>query len=113
MFEILLLCIKPMLYGNFARLNFSSANKIVYDFAGVKTVTNSFADECFGKLVGSFDPHIKSKVIFENTSPFIKNVFLDAFHETFGSYGIISVRWKLFLSFSDSIYEYECSPIVG
>ncbi|MBX9450001.1 MAG: STAS-like domain-containing protein [Taibaiella sp.] len=31
--------------------SFSQDNKIIFDFSGVETISNSFADECFAKLI--------------------------------------------------------------
>lgn len=54
--------------------------KIVFDFTGVEVVSNSFADECFAKLVLFFDFNkVKQNTTFQNTSPFIKTVIANAF----------------------------------
>lgn len=56
--------------------------KVQLDFDGVEVVSNSFADECFAKLVFSFDlPHIKQHTTFINASPFIKAVIANSFKE--------------------------------
>ena len=53
---------------------------IVFDFAGVETVSNSFADECFAKLVLDFPMElIKQKTTFVNATPFIKAAIANSF----------------------------------
>ncbi|HEK21111.1 STAS-like domain-containing protein [Mucilaginibacter sp. HC2] len=56
--------------------------KIVFDFSGVDIVSNSFADECFAKLMIHFDlPVVKEHTTFQNASPFIKAVIANSFKE--------------------------------
>ncbi|NVM64469.1 hypothetical protein FHW88_002758 [Mucilaginibacter sp. SG538B] len=56
--------------------------KIVFDFSGVEIVSNSFADECFAKLMIHFDlPVVKKHTTFQNASPFIKAVIANSFKE--------------------------------
>ena len=56
--------------------------KIIFDFSGVEVVSNSFADECFAKLMIYFDlPVVKEYTTFQNASPFIKAVIANAFKE--------------------------------
>ncbi|WDF77124.1 STAS-like domain-containing protein [Mucilaginibacter sp. KACC 22773] len=56
--------------------------KIIFDFAGVDIVSNSFADECFAKLMLHFDlPVVKEHTTFQNASPFIKAVIANSFKE--------------------------------
>jgi hypothetical protein len=56
--------------------------KIVFDFSGVEIVSNSFADECFAKLMIHFDlPVVKEHTTFQNASPFIKAVIANSFKE--------------------------------
>ena len=55
---------------------------IVFDFSGVEMVSNSFADECFAKLVLDFDlPRVRQYTTFQNASPFIKAVIANSFKE--------------------------------
>ena len=55
-------------------------DKIVFDFEGVETVSNSFADECFAKLTLLISmEEIKAKTTFINTIPFIKAVIANSF----------------------------------
>ena len=62
--------------------SFDDTDKFVFDFAGVETVSNSFADECFAKLIFNFEmDEIKSKTTFQNASPFIKAVIANSFKE--------------------------------
>lgn len=57
-------------------------DKVRLDFEGVDVVSNSFADECFAKLVFAFDlPHVKEHTTFVNASPFIKAVIANSFKE--------------------------------
>lgn len=60
--------------------SFGETDKFVFDFTGVETVSNSFADECFAKLIFNFEMgDIKRKTTFQNASPFIKAVIANAF----------------------------------
>lgn len=62
--------------------SFGETDKFVFDFAGVETVSNSFADECFAKLIFNFEMEdIKGKTTFQNASPFIKAVIANAFKQ--------------------------------
>ncbi len=55
---------------------------IIFDFSGVEIVSNSFADECFAKLILEFDlPKVKAHTTFQNASPFIKAVIANSFKE--------------------------------
>ena len=61
---------------------FESTDKFIFNFTGVETVSNSFADECFAKLIFKFEMgDIKEKTTFEGASPFIKAVIANAFKE--------------------------------
>jgi hypothetical protein len=56
--------------------------KVIFDFSNVEIVSNSFADECFAKLVLNFDlPMVKEHTTFQNASPFIKAVIANSFKE--------------------------------
>ena len=56
--------------------------KVIFDFSNVEIVSNSFADECFAKLMIDFDlPRIKAHTTFQNASPFIKAVIANSFKE--------------------------------
>ncbi len=56
--------------------------KVELDFDGVEVVSNSFADECFAKLMFEFDlPRVKAHTTFINASPFIKAVIANSFKE--------------------------------
>lgn len=55
------------------------SEKTVFDFAGVETVTNSFADEVFGRI--AFDrglEDMKSRTSFVNIHPFWAKVVRNA-----------------------------------
>jgi len=60
--------------------DFDTIEKFVFDFTGVETVSNSFADECFAKLILEKEMDvIKAKTTFQGASPFIKAVIANAF----------------------------------
>ena len=57
-------------------------NKITLNFEGVDVVSNSFADECFGKLLFSFELSvIKKNIVIRNANDFIKHVIKIALSE--------------------------------
>lgn len=60
-----------------------SSNKfVVFDFENVNVITNSFADECFGKLLDSFTLEvIKTNSTFKNVSPFVSKVIASTIRE--------------------------------
>ena len=48
---------------------------ITFDFKGVDTVSHAFADECFGKLLLTWElADLKSKSTFKNTNELVKTV---------------------------------------
>jgi hypothetical protein len=56
--------------------------KVVFNFLNVEMVSNSFADECFAKLILDFDlPIVKEHTTFKNASPFIRAVIANSFKE--------------------------------
>jgi hypothetical protein len=62
--------------------NFESVDKFIFDFVGVETLSNSFADECFAKLIFKFEmSDIKEKTTFEGANPFIKAVIANAYKD--------------------------------
>ncbi|MEW6064597.1 MAG: STAS-like domain-containing protein [Bacillota bacterium] len=57
----------------------SSNDVIVLDFDGVAVVSNSFADECLGKLAQQMGINeFKTKTTFRNFNPFIGKVIKNA-----------------------------------
>jgi hypothetical protein len=59
--------------------------KTVFDFEGVKTVSNSFADECFAKLLFEFDlEYVQQNTTFKNTNPFITKCISVALKQRLG-----------------------------
>ncbi|MFD1141871.1 STAS-like domain-containing protein [Larkinella insperata] len=59
---------------------------IIFDLEGVDTVSNSFADECFAKLLSEMDlSTLKRRTTFRNASPFIKGVITYAIKEGLAS----------------------------
>ncbi len=56
---------------------------IIFDFDGVSILSNSFADEVFGKLIGciSFEK-FKEKTKFQNINDTVKTVILKAINDS-------------------------------
>ncbi len=51
----------------------SNGDFVIFNFEGVNSVSHSFADECFGKLLISWNlEDLKSKSTFRNTNDLIK-----------------------------------------
>ena len=47
----------------------TTAERIIFDFEGVEVISNSFADECFGKLIQTFGlDFTKNRTTFKNTN---------------------------------------------
>lgn len=66
--------------------NFNIAERIVFDLEGVDLLSNSFADECFGKLVESFGIEVvKRKTTFKNAKPIVVAVIKKAIDERLNS----------------------------
>ncbi len=62
--------LRPLLDGD---------EKVVLDFSGVGTVTNSFADECIAKLLLEMPlEELKSKTTFRGLSPMAERSILTA-----------------------------------
>jgi len=56
-----------------------SNERLLLDFDQVNVVTNSFANECFGKLRTSLpENEFKSKISFINANDFIQRVIISA-----------------------------------
>jgi hypothetical protein len=56
-----------------------SNDKVYLDFNDVNVVTNSFANECFGKLKKTISNDVfKSKISFLNTNDFVQHVIISA-----------------------------------
>ncbi len=54
---------------------FDFSDRIIMDFSGVDVISNSFADECFGKLFLTHNlDFIRNHISFKNTTPFVKAV---------------------------------------
>lgn len=54
-------------------------DKVVLDFSGIDTVTNSFADECVAKLLLEMPlDQLKSKTTFRGTTPMVERSILSA-----------------------------------
>jgi hypothetical protein len=62
--------------------NIKSHDLLVFDLEGVEVVSNSFADECFAKLLLDFElADLKKKTTFKNASPFVQKAISFAFNE--------------------------------
>lgn len=62
--------------------NASAECPVVFDFAGVHSISSSFADEFFGKLIAEmgFD-QFKAVTTFKNVSPFVISIIKNSiFH---------------------------------
>lgn len=58
--------------------------KIIFDFSNVMVVSNSFADECFAKLLLEMDfESLKKKTNFINVSPFVGSVISTSINERY------------------------------
>lgn len=56
--------------------------KIIFDFENVGVISNSFADECFGKLTLKFDiTVIKEKTQFVNVNSINEKIILKAIND--------------------------------
>jgi hypothetical protein len=61
---------------------FKDGKRVIFDFEGVASISPSFADECFAKLLLTYEyEQLKEKSTFRNTSPFIKRPIENAFVE--------------------------------
>lgn len=59
--------------------NMGNEEKIIFDFENVELISNSFADECFGKLIDEFGlQHVKGKTTFVNTNGLVSLVLRKA-----------------------------------
>lgn len=65
---------------------FSDHDKIIFDFENVNLITNSFADECFAKLLDVFTiDQIQEKTSFANMNEKIQFSIRSAFLRRLGS----------------------------
>lgn len=54
--------------------------KVCFDFQGVESISNSFADESFAKLLQTFEfNYIKKQTHFINTNEFVSSIISVAF----------------------------------
>ncbi|WP_072988497.1 STAS-like domain-containing protein [Pseudozobellia thermophila] len=61
-------------------LDLETRDKIFFDFSGVEVVTNSFANEYFGKLIEIVTVEkFKEKFAFTNVNDFIQRVLISSF----------------------------------
>ncbi|WP_196607365.1 STAS-like domain-containing protein [Pectinatus frisingensis] len=62
--------------------NFHTNDKVQLDFLGVDIISNSFADECIGKIVSQYGlVFIKSKTTFKNTNNNVITVLKKAIND--------------------------------
>jgi len=55
-------------------------DKIIFDFDGVNVVTNSFANEYFGKLISEITiDRFRDKFAFINANDFVQRVLISSF----------------------------------
>ncbi len=72
---------KELLYRFGARENrnkieaaFREGKKVICDFSQIETINESYADECFGKLIPEFEPvFIRDHIIYKHVIPFLKH----------------------------------------
>jgi len=62
--------------------NLKKGEFIFFDFSDVDFISHSFADECFGKLLLTWDiSELKKRTTFINTNPLVKNIISFTFKE--------------------------------
>ena len=60
----------------------SNGGIVSIDFSDMNVISNSFADECFGRLLQKHDISvIKSQISFKNANPFIASVLLNSLRQ--------------------------------
>lgn len=60
----------------------SSQEQVTFDFEGIDIISNSFADECFGKLVVEIGmDNFKKQVMFANANQFIKSILVKVIND--------------------------------
>lgn len=66
-------------YSVIHNLSTNADEIIVFDFTDVEVVSNSFADECFGKLLDEFGLEAtRRRTTFMNANPFVSHVIKNA-----------------------------------
>lgn len=61
-------------------LDIDQIDKIIFDFEGVNVITNSFANEYFGKLIERISVEkFRNKFAFINVNDFIQRVLISSF----------------------------------
>lgn len=62
--------------------NIKASSLVTFDLDGIDVMSNSFADECFAKLLFDFElTELKSKTTFKNVAPFVQKAISFAFNE--------------------------------
>ena len=66
---------------NVIEKHIENGEKIIFDFDGISSISHSFADECFGKLLEKREFIVIKKVTsFINTSPIVSSIILATFN---------------------------------
>lgn len=61
-------------------------NMVEVDFSGIDSLSHSFADECFGKMIETMGlKEFKARISLRNTNPFVRAVLLGAMGDRLAS----------------------------
>lgn len=61
---------------------FNNSEKIIFDFDGVEIISNSFADECFGKLVEEYGlDFVRKRSTFRNVNTIVETIIRKAIND--------------------------------
>lgn len=70
----------------------NSGENLEFDFEGVYIISNSFADECFGKLLLEFQlESLKRLTTFKNISPVIKRTIAHSLQQRLDQANMVHV----------------------
>lgn len=59
----------------------TSQNRIIFDFSGVSSISSSFADELFGKLISDMGfENFKAITTFQNLNPLVSSVIKNSIY---------------------------------
>ena len=62
--------------------SFNASEKVIFDFEDVELISNSFADECFGKLIEEFGLEFtKNMTTFKNANNLVALVLKKAIND--------------------------------
>lgn len=66
-------------YQEISKIVETSENVVVFDFAGIEVISNSFADEVFGRLASDYGMEgLRKRTTFVNVAPFWARVIREA-----------------------------------